>query len=360
MIETMSTSEYTAGQDYHKDSYRSDFAHEHGIYDLRNNSHVNGNKRSKFIPTTLSDVPHMSRKFDMHYTEPLCVRQRAQRRNDGPLTGSIPLSSIRPGAISPSEAQLDLAFAYGIRRSDGRVTRLVRADFLNTPYMNPQIPPWQPEEGLIVLPEPRQLSPDRRQGYDPLITQQSACDLNHPVITNLSRTSGQDQNLTQLQIDTIVNTGLNNGVTVAPRRRQKIYCDKWVHEGVCAFTQIGCKFKHEMPSDKATQISLGLNHGYPSWYRRACAQKFRTCPEISLDTSHQRAIEDNWRRQSSIRHNALRFSQNLSAAQESGQPNFTSVRPVPSRFTYQDNTNSPPFDPNAKPENFKSQKTINL
>ncbi|RKF81413.1 putative c-x8-c-x5-c-x3-h type zinc finger protein [Golovinomyces cichoracearum] len=291
----MSTSEYTAGQDYHKDSYRSDFAHEHGIYDLRNNSHVNGNKRSKFIPTTLSDVPHMSRKFDMHYTEPLCVRQRAQRRNDGPLTGSIPLSSIRPGAISPSEAQLDLAFAYGIRRSDGRVTRLVRADFLNTPYMNPQIPPWQPEEGLIVLPEPRQLSPDRRKGYDPLITQ-------------------------QLQIDTIVNTGLNNGVTVAPRRRQKIYCDKWVHEGVCAFTQIGCKFKHEMPSDKATQISLGLNHGYPSWYRRACAQKFRTCPEISLDTSHQRAIEDNWRRQSSIRQDALRFSQNLSAAREFAPP----------------------------------------
>lgn len=32
---------------------------------------------------------------------------------------------------------------------------------------------------------------------------------------------------------------------------------------------MGCKYKHEMPSDKATQMSLGLNHGYPSWYRRA-------------------------------------------------------------------------------------------
>lgn len=31
---------------------------------------------------------------------------------------------------------------------------------------------------------------------------------------------------------------------------------------------MGCKYKHEMPSDKATQMSLGLNHGYPSWYRR--------------------------------------------------------------------------------------------
>lgn len=52
-------------------------------------------------------------------------------------------------------------------------------------------------------------------------------------------------------------------------RREKIYCDKWIHEGVCAFTQMGCKYKHEMPMDKATQLSLGLNHGIPNWYRRA-------------------------------------------------------------------------------------------
>ena len=51
-------------------------------------------------------------------------------------------------------------------------------------------------------------------------------------------------------------------------RREKIYCDKWVHEGTCAFTQVGCKYKHEMPMDKATQVSLGLSHGVPSWYRR--------------------------------------------------------------------------------------------
>lgn len=51
-------------------------------------------------------------------------------------------------------------------------------------------------------------------------------------------------------------------------RREKIYCDKWVHEGTCAFTQVGCKYKHEMPMDKATQVSLGLNHGVPNWYRR--------------------------------------------------------------------------------------------
>lgn len=53
-----------------------------------------------------------------------------------------------------------------------------------------------------------------------------------------------------------------------PTRKDKIYCDKWVHDGTCAFTQVGCKYKHEMPMDKATQLSLGLNHGFPNWYKR--------------------------------------------------------------------------------------------
>ena len=58
-------------------------------------------------------------------------------------------------------------------------------------------------------------------------------------------------------------------MSTPPPRREKIYCDKWIHEGVCAFTQVGCKYKHEMPFDRATQLTLGLNHGIPHWYRRA-------------------------------------------------------------------------------------------
>lgn len=60
---------------------------------------------------------------------------------------------------------------------------------------------------------------------------------------------------------------------VAPGRREKIYCDKWIHDGTCAFTQQGCKFKHEMPTDKETQMSLGLFHGFPPWWRRYCAER---------------------------------------------------------------------------------------
>jgi hypothetical protein len=64
-------------------------------------------------------------------------------------------------------------------------------------------------------------------------------------------------------------------------RKNKVYCDKWVHEGVCAFTQQGCRYKHEMPLDKATQHSLGLFHGLPGWwkkrqqYQEAMAQRQR-------------------------------------------------------------------------------------
>lgn len=58
-----------------------------------------------------------------------------------------------------------------------------------------------------------------------------------------------------------------------PPRREKIYCDKWIHDGTCAFTQQGCKFKHEMPMDKETQQGLGLFHGLPPWFRKHQAEQ---------------------------------------------------------------------------------------
>ncbi|KAK0745286.1 hypothetical protein B0T21DRAFT_430634 [Apiosordaria backusii] len=61
----------------------------------------------------------------------------------------------------------------------------------------------------------------------------------------------------------------------APPKRVKIYCDKWVHEGTCAFTQQGCKYKHEMPMDKATQHSLGLFQGLPTWWKKRQAELSR-------------------------------------------------------------------------------------
>lgn len=42
----------------------------------------------------------------------------------------------------------------------------------------------------------------------------------------------------------------------------------WIHEGRCAFTQTGCKFKHEMPLDEGSQKALGLFQGLPAWYKK--------------------------------------------------------------------------------------------
>src|SRR3954447_25870350 len=89
-----------------------------------------------------------------------------------------------------------------------------------------------------------------------------------------------------MQIDTIV--AASSSVTstpTPPRRREKIYCDKWIHEGVCAFTQLGCKYKHEMPMDKATQMTLGLNHGLPIWYKRANGVQLRPEPPVPTSPS---------------------------------------------------------------------------
>ncbi|OTB06963.1 hypothetical protein M426DRAFT_91707 [Hypoxylon sp. CI-4A] len=71
-----------------------------------------------------------------------------------------------------------------------------------------------------------------------------------------------------------------------PQRRPKIYCDKWVHEGVCAFTQQGCKYKHEMPFDKVTQHQLGLFHGFPAWWKKHQAELSRQREVPAITSGH--------------------------------------------------------------------------
>lgn len=104
-----------------------------------------------------------------------------------------------------------------------------------------------------------------------------------------------------MQIDSIVaQAGISPPPPSKASRREKIYCDKWIHEGVCAFTQLGCKYKHEMPMDKATQLSLGLNHGLPAWYKRAQAVQIR--PESQSSDSATTSIRTSgpWRRANAI------------------------------------------------------------
>ncbi|KAJ8059692.1 hypothetical protein OCU04_011340 [Sclerotinia nivalis] len=194
--------------------------------------------------------------------------------------GFTPLTMVRPGPVYPLPEQINSAFAYGIRRADGSYTRLLPADEL--PALN-GIPRHQGPEGLIIVPELQHGSP-KPERATPMIPNKVVAKLPPlaPPMFGLNQQGGfrRPGDQTQLAIDSIVASAVAPPMSVAPAnnamipmggppmRREKIYCDKWVHEGTCAFTQVGCKYKHEMPMDKATQVSLGLNHGVPNWYRR--------------------------------------------------------------------------------------------
>ncbi|KAJ0370419.1 hypothetical protein COL154_001554 [Colletotrichum chrysophilum] len=131
-------------------------------------------------------------------------------------------------------------YAYCLDRGNGNYTRLVPADTLPPLVGIPAV--QHVAEGMLVLPSPRGLDHQNPSG-----------GTIQPVAF-------------KKRIDHIVAS------SPAPPKKPKIYCDKWVHEGVCAFTQQGCKYKHEMPLDKATQHSLGLFHGLPTWWKKQQAE----------------------------------------------------------------------------------------
>ena len=59
----------------------------------------------------------------------------------------------------------------------------------------------------------------------------------------------------------------------------KIYCQKWIQTGECAFTPQGCKYKHEMP-DLSTLASIGFPKGVPRWYQLENPDHTRQIVEI--------------------------------------------------------------------------------
>ncbi|KAK5628931.1 hypothetical protein RRF57_004646 [Xylaria bambusicola] len=148
------------------------------------------------------------------------------------------------------DTQLDSSFAYCYDRGNGQYTRLIPADML-PPLQN--IPALQQGyAGMLIVPQPRGLPPNGHSSNTEPVAMRSRID--NIVATTPSTTNH-------------FSPGSTNAAAPS-HRRPKIYCDKWVHEGVCAFTQQGCKYKHEMPSDKLTQHQLGLFHGYPQWWKK--------------------------------------------------------------------------------------------
>lgn len=104
-----------------------------------------------------------------------------------------------------------------------------------------------------------------------------------PQVPGTADRAAVPANQFQAAIDMIIANSTVTGRAIEPTpttgRKEKIYCDKWVHEGTCAFTQRGCRYKHEMPFDKATQLSLGLN-GLPNWFKRARDLKIHSGSDV--------------------------------------------------------------------------------
>ncbi|KAK1982400.1 hypothetical protein LZ30DRAFT_590642 [Colletotrichum cereale] len=166
------------------------------------------------------------------------------------------MESQMPERQMGREAGVDTTgfYAYCLDRGNGNFTRLIPADLLPPLAGIPAV--QDGVDGMLVLPLPRGSDPHGLSG-NPL----------QPV--DFKR-----------RIDHIVAS------SPTPPKKPKIYCDKWVHEGVCAFTQQGCKYKHEMPLDKATQNSLGLFHGLPAWWKKQQAELQRQQSQALLEPSN--------------------------------------------------------------------------
>ncbi|KAK3685474.1 hypothetical protein B0T22DRAFT_482438 [Podospora appendiculata] len=157
-------------------------------------------------------------------------------------------------------------YAYCFDRGNGLYTRLIPADMLPALRDVPALE--MSHENMVILPVPRGVGPEGRSSNL------------EPVVWKAALTAGGMNDNVQSQIDSIVASS-----PLQPKRI-KVYCDKWVHEGTCAFTQQGCRFKHEMPHDKATQHALGLFHGHPAWWKKHQAELSRQQRDLG-DVSNQ-------------------------------------------------------------------------
>ncbi|KXJ90822.1 hypothetical protein Micbo1qcDRAFT_204879 [Microdochium bolleyi] len=241
--------------------------------------------------------------------------------------GTAALQHVGASSLFVSEQQLRSSYTYCYDRGNGIYTRLVALDTL--PALN-KVPSTQDNcLGMIVLPQPGAPAPPGTQTNDfgrvsrqrhegsPITPGLADGDLQttiDTIVESTTPTTTNSQSLPSrsdhLTYDTSqqqprrhtgsLQQGQNSAgrnprtatlishnsspasattpATSSRNKRLKIYCDKWVHEGVCAFTQQGCKFKHEMPLDRATQHQLGLFHGLPAWWKKQQAEAAKHDP----------------------------------------------------------------------------------
>jgi hypothetical protein len=133
----------------------------------------NGSAPSQFQQSNYDTGSQMSVQYDT-----TCQRGNSAVTSDF----SVPLSSVAPGPVWPTEAQLHTAYGYGIQREDGKITRLIPADSLRENSRN--FSTTQGPEGLILLPSPRQPSPSRRQGPEQMMSSEVSFPIHYLHLQN--------------------------------------------------------------------------------------------------------------------------------------------------------------------------------
>ncbi|KFY94121.1 hypothetical protein V498_04047 [Pseudogymnoascus sp. VKM F-4517 (FW-2822)] len=213
--------------------------------------------------------PALNQPFDGRPSQdPWLVNKSAVASNAGLYKDHIPYPRQTPSAPPASPADtprmiitdrhLQSATGYALCRGNGRYTRLIAVDEL-PPLQGPGVN--QGADGLIILPTPLNPTP-----LGPL-----SFHAPNPFPLTPPSTSGKPTSL----YGPLPPVSTPSRPSRGPRK-DKVYCDKWVHEGVCAFSQQGCRYKHEMPLDVATQHALGLFQGLPMWYKKENSVELRT------------------------------------------------------------------------------------
>ncbi|OBT82670.1 hypothetical protein VE02_08825 [Pseudogymnoascus sp. 03VT05] len=246
------------------------------VWPLTANLNLNGNNSSGNGVYNGARIrggrPALGQPFDGRPSQdPWLLNKSAVTNNAGlsvykehlPYPGQTPSAPPTSPADVPrmiiTDRHLQSASGYALNRGNGRYTRLIAADEL-PPLQGPGVN--QGADGLIILPTPLNPTP-----LGPLTFHAP-----NPFPLTPPNTAGKP---TSLYGGPLPPVSTPSRPSRGPRK-DKVYCDKWVHEGVCAFSQQGCRYKHEMPLDVATQHALGLFQGLPMWYKKENSLELRT------------------------------------------------------------------------------------
>ena len=106
-----------------------------------------------------------------------------------------------------------------------------------------------------------------------LASHKGGATANGPATSNRATTSSNIPTPTTASIlPNAASSTTTNAPTAVIKKKEKVYCSFWIRRGECDYTQQGCLYKHEMPTDRDTLKELGISQ-IPRWWREANAVK---------------------------------------------------------------------------------------